>query len=247
MKTTFKFLLIFLLAVSTQILPGSRVMAQENPSIGAGADLCSRYVWRGLDIGNTPSIQPSLAIGYSGLELGVWGAYTISNNESETDEIDTWLSYNYQFENSIGLTIMLTDYYLPNAGVKWGNFNDYDDPDGAGAHLLEAGVGISGPDNFPVSFFAYMNIYNDEGNNAYFQVDYATGIEETDINLFIGAAGGSEENPDYYGTDNFQIINMGITVDREIKMTDNFSLPTSISFIANPNLEMTYLMLSISL
>ena len=39
-----------------------------------GADVVSRYVWRGTDFGNSPAIQPSMSASFRDgqLELGYW-------------------------------------------------------------------------------------------------------------------------------------------------------------------------------
>ena len=107
-------------------------------------------MWRGLDIANTPSIQPSLSIEHSGFEFGIWGAYTVSNDASESDELDFWLSYTRGFENGASLTLIATDYYYPNVGIKFFNFNTHDDVDDEGhpdpgAHTVEVGASVTGP------------------------------------------------------------------------------------------------------
>ncbi|MDD4603914.1 MAG: hypothetical protein PHF97_08925, partial [Bacteroidales bacterium] len=48
-----------------------------------GADLMSRYIWRGLNLGGAgPSIQPSLKLNVGNsnhlFSIGGWGAYTFS-------------------------------------------------------------------------------------------------------------------------------------------------------------------------
>ncbi len=216
-------------------------------SVNTGLDFVSRYVWRGMDFGDAPSLQPSITFSYHGLEFGWWGAYALSNNASDFNEIDTWLNYSYTLDNSMRFTVGILDFYLPNAGIRMFNYHDVDDPEGPGAHLLEVGVGVDGPDAIPVSLFGYINIYNDEGNNTYFQLDYRTGLAGTDMDFFVGAVGGSEENPDYYGTDDFQVINVGMTASREIAITEQFSLPISVSYIVNPKEEISYMVFCLSL
>lgn len=226
--------------------------AGETVDVSAGVDIASRYVWRGADIASTPSVQPSLAVGYGGFELGAWGAYTMSNQQSESDEIDFWLNYTVVTNSGMSITGMVTDYYYPNAGIKFGNFNDYDDvtsdgePD-PGAHLLEAGLSITGCEKFPLTFSAFYNFHNESGNNTYFEVSYPISTPSGELNLFVGATGGSKDNPDYYGSDAFSIINMGVTASREIEFSESFSAPVSVSFILNPRQEITYLVFLLSL
>ena len=67
------------------------------------------------------------------------------------------------------------------------------------------------------------------------------------MGFFIGAAVGSKENPAYYGTDKFNIINIGLKVSKQIKITEGFLLPVSCSYILNPQAEISYLVFVVSL
>lgn len=222
-------------------------------SVDAGADIVSGYVWRGLNINNSPNIQPSMSIAVGGFSAGIWGSYSLTANNSSDDnytfsqEIDFWAGYSLELENGMNIGLMVTDYYFPVVGIKFGNFNNYDDPEGPGAHTIEAGLSVSGPESFPLTFSGFMNLHNDAGNNTYFQIDYSTSLNEVDLGFSIGATGGSEENAAYYGAESFEIINLGINVSKEIKITEHFALPVSAAFILNPNTEVSYLVFGISL
>ncbi len=239
-----------LLSVLGLLLSVSAV-AGEPVVVSTSVDLYSRYLWRGADVASTPSIQPALAVSHHGGEFGVWGAYTLSNQTSSADEIDFWLSYTHAVGEDFSVTAIATDYYYPNAGIGFFNFNNYDamkddtvsDP---GAHTLELGVIVTGPPSFPMTVSGYVNVYNDAGNNTYFQLDYPLTVNETELNFFCGATGGSKDNPGYYGSDNFEVINTGITATREIQVSDKLSVPLSVSFIVNPRLEISYLVVGMS-
>lgn len=234
------------------VMAGGLAAQDEGVSITTGVDFYNRYVWRGIDIANTPSLQPTFALGYRGFELGAWGAYTLSNEASASDEIDFWLGYTLSLEGGRSISVIATDYYYPNAGIRFFNFNDYDavkddtipDP---GAHLIELGLSFTGCEKFPITVAGYINVYNEAGNNTYFQVDYPIAANGTDLNFFVGATGGSKDNPDYYGKDNFAVINLGVTATRNIEISENTSLPLNVSFIMNPRAEVTYLLVGLSL
>lgn len=228
------------------------LQGQEGLEINAGADIVSRYIWRGLMVNDAPNIQPSITMGYGGFELGLWGSSTLAKTNSSEDnyafshEVDFWAGYNFQFTSGMAIGVVITDYYFPNGGVKFGNVNNYDAADGAGAHTLETGITLSGPETFPINFSAFMNVHNDGGKNTYFQVDYSTEYKTLGFDYFIGAAGGSDKNPGYYGTENLNIINLGISVNKAIKFSESFSLPFFVSFIANPRSEVSYLICGVS-
>lgn len=221
--------------------------AQCDLSLSGGVDFVSRYVWRGGDIGNAPSAQPSISISTKGFSFGLWGAYALSNNAASVDEIDLWASYTHEFESSMSLTFLVTDYTFPNNGIKFFNFNNYDNAEGAGAHTLEAGASLFFGEKTPLTLSAFYNFYNDAGSNSYFQIDYSTLVKDVSLDLFCGASPGSEDNPGYYGTDKFNVINLGAKVTKEIKLTDDFSFPLFISYILNPRTEKSYMVLGISL
>ena len=79
------------------------------------------------------------------------------------------------------------------------------------------------------------------------EAGYEVDIQNVEVGFFIGAAGGSKENPAYYGTEKFNIINAGFKASKQIKITEDFSLPVSCSYILNPQAEISYLVFSISI
>ncbi|QQS36533.1 MAG: hypothetical protein IPM56_00855 [Ignavibacteriales bacterium] len=227
------------------LLCSTSMFAQEFET-NLNAELVSRYIWRGLNVNDAVNIQPALTFSAYGFSLGFWGSYSLSSDPSNTksalgQELDTWLGYTHCFNNGMSVTALITDYYFAIAGIKWGNFNDYDDPDGPGAHVIEAGLSVKGPECFPITLSGYLNFYNDAGNNIYFQADYPVEVQDVSLNFFVGGTTGSAENPFYYGSEKLNLINVGVKASKSVKITEEYSLPVSVSFIGNPNTETTYL------
>lgn len=245
--------IIFLYMVSITLMAVTPALATDGVNIDLNADFVSRYIWRGTVMNDGPNVQPSITLGMKGFELGIWGSSTLTNNNSSDEyypisqEVDFWFGYKHAFESGAGIGLILTDYYFPKAGIRQGNYNNHDHADGPGAHTLEAGVIFTGPTSFPVSVSYFRNIYNDVGNNSYFQLDYSTKAKEIGLDFFIGAAMGSEDNPGYYGTDGFNVINFGITANKSMKITDSFSLPVFVTYVVNPRIENGYLIFGFSL
>ncbi len=240
-----------LLILSTVLLLG-RVSAQD-VNLDPGADVTSSYIWRGMQVNSSPNIQPAISLSLSNFSFGFWGSYSLTNKNSFDDdyatsrEIDTWISYTHELNNGMEITALVTDYFFPNAGVKFGNFNNYDDPDGPGGHIIEAGLSLTLPESIPLTVSGYYNAYNDAGNCVYFQVDYSTSVSDVPVDVFAGATTGSEDNPVYYGADSFSVINLGLSVSKEIEITDEFSLPVNSSLIFNPKAEALYMVFGFSL
>jgi len=229
------------------------LIAGDDIEISANADFVSRYLWRGLMINEAPNVQPSITLGCAGFEAGIWGSSTLSNAyESEeynvfNHEIDFWAGCGFEFDSGVSMGLVVTDYYFPNAGIDFSNFNNYDNENGAGAHIIEAGLSIAGPEKLPISLSAYTNIFNDEGKNSYFQIDYSTQVKNVGIDLALGATTGSSENPDYYGTETFNIINIGATVSKDIHITNDFVLPIFVNYTLNPLNDISYLVFGFSI
>ncbi|VAX20063.1 hypothetical protein MNBD_IGNAVI01-650 [hydrothermal vent metagenome] len=233
----FSFYLVSFIMISS-VLTSS--LAQSKLNIGA--DLMSRYVWRGTDYGQSPSIQPTINFTTGELEFGIWGAYQLGRDASElpADELDLYLGYILNL-GSTSLGFIATDYYFPNSGGRFGNF----DNDGKGAHVVELGAIFTLPASIPIYFSGYINVYNDPDYSSYYEVGYSTSIHEVNFDLFIGAASGGENK--YYGTKNFNIINTGITASKSIKVTEDFSLPIFVSYIINPNQNQGHFIFGISI
>lgn len=251
---SFKYTLLLFIFL---MMPASS-FAQE---IVLGADFVSRYVWRGFDLGaNAPSLQPNVALVAGGLTVGFWGAYSFSNEEA-LDEIDFYASYAFNLgENGGALSIGFTDYMNPNSGVPLSNFNNYDAvPDegedalegGPGAHFIEINAGYSGPESFPISLSLNVFAYNVEKNPLYFQVGYNTAVSDVGLSFFIGGTNGQSDleysETLFYGTDKFDITNVGFTASKSITITESFSLPIFGSVIVNPAADHMFYVVGIKL
>jgi hypothetical protein len=228
-----KYLHVVFIILLTVVLPAS-VTAQ----IEIGSALKSRYVWRGLDFGDSPSVQPSLSFTEGGFSIGTWGAYSITGNGNEVfSEHDVWIGY------SIGspagtFSLLATDYYYPSARMRYFDYKG----DGQGAHTIELGILYDGPDTFPVHIFSAGNIHNDPDNSVYIEIGYSFSFDGAELALFAGGALGKSA---WYGTSSTAFINIGLGVTRSVVITDTLIIPLSASFILNPDLQQSYLVFGI--
>ncbi len=69
--------ILFLLILTAWIAGIINIHAQNKPSskINISSDFVSRYIWRGLDYGKAPSIQPTFSFIKNNFEIGSWGAF----------------------------------------------------------------------------------------------------------------------------------------------------------------------------
>jgi len=231
-------------------------------------DMMSRYVWRGSQFGgNSPSIQPGVAMNYKFLTFGVWGAYS-TGGINASQEVDLYLSANF-FNDKF--TAVVTDYYFPSNTINYDYFA-YGDKTG---HVLEAGLLFNGTDKIPFSFGAYLNFYGNDahktGNNpsdtttfnknignqysTYFELAYNKSFNNMDLSAFVGFTLTNQKSADkaigYDGETGFYgsgagVVNLGVTLSKGVQITKKYSLPLTASFIINPNAEKVYLVFGFS-
>ena len=102
MKRTLKVWTIITCLVMS--IPAS-IMAQDKVEASIGADLVSKYIWRGQDLGGA-SIQPSVSVAYKGLSLTAWGS--VGFDKEDDKEIDLTLAY-----ETGNFSVSVTDYWYP--------------------------------------------------------------------------------------------------------------------------------------
>jgi hypothetical protein len=192
-----------------------------------GADLVSAYVWRGTKFSG-PSIQPTLEYGISGFTIGAWGSFDFTNG---FNELDTYASYTFGF----GLGLGVTDYYYQGSRA-------FDFADTTGSHALEANLnytigGFSASANYVIND-THAGGPGSKGGDLYFELGY--GFKYLDV--FVGGGDGW-----HTANGNFNIVNVGIGVTKEIKITETFSVPVFAQLIVNPDKEEYDLVIGISL
>ncbi|WP_421921180.1 hypothetical protein [Marinifilum sp.] len=242
---------------------------EEKPILDFGADVMSRYVWRGTQFGGTsPSLQPSVSLTYKGWELGAWGAYSLGGN-NEGQEFDIYLAYTFADDQ---FSLSLTDYYFPTEGADYNYFEFDNDMTG---HVLEGTLSFNGNDKIPFGLMVAVNFWGADairlGDNAsqadfnqktrlqystYAELSYSTTMEnDVTLDAFLGInltdpAEGNQSSgfvgeSGYYGS-KAGVVNLGMTLSKEVAINDNFSLPVSASLITNPVDEKIYFVFGFS-
>lgn len=274
MKKSLLFLVLILFLISGNLvaqeekaLAQSEASAEEGEAtLVFGADLMSRYIWRGMDYGNSPAIQPNIAFSWKGLTIGAWGSYafakhSIQINDSTIEdagnysEMDLYISYTFKW-----FTIMAFDYFTinglnPNEGNRY-----FDYKNSTTGHTVELCLTFDGPESFPMQIMASTLVYGDDKDkdstgaygygdknnfSTYFEIGYNINLKRIGVDLkpFIGGIpfGSSWYGP-YAG-----ITNIGLTAKKEIPITQQYSLPVQASLVTNPQAQTVFLVFGISL
>ena len=213
--------------------------AQEIETTISG-DIVSSYIWRGQDLGNV-SLQPTLGIGYKGFSLSAWGSVGLSD-PADTKEFDLTLGYTVG-----GLNIGIIDYWF-NAGLDPENRYFKYDAHGTN-HVFEANIGY---DFGLASVQWFTNIagndgVNKDGKRAYSSyVEVAVPFKVATVD-WTATAGAVPYATDFYGTTGFAVTNVSLRADKEIKVTDSFSIPVFGQVTGNPCSQKAYLVFGITL
>lgn len=199
----------------------------------ANVDLVSRYIWRGQEYGQSPSIQPGLSVNWKGFTLGSWGAYKLSGaGDQETD---------FYLAKEIGpFTISIWDYwsFCDTSVMDIFNYREK-----TTSHALEAQLQISGGVKIPFNLLAGYFFYgSDSSRSVYLELQYLHSFGQNELLLFAGF----QPKGEYYG-EKARFVNFGITIFREMKITDHWSLPVNFSCIMNPSNKSVYLVAGITL
>ncbi len=201
-----------------------------------GADVVSSYVWRGTYFGG-PSIQPGIAFNQGGFTLGAWGSWGFDNSVREAD---LYISYEFGF----GLSLGITDYHY-QGGANWLRFGS-----DSAAHAYELNAGYQlGSLSLSANYILNQSDGGDGsgalsmGGDTYFELTYAF----KSFDVFVGAGNGwhttiDEDN----GADVFSVCRIGIATTKEVKITDDYSLPLFGSVEVNPNGEEFNLVVGVS-
>lgn len=232
MKINFKAMTIMLLVT----LGTTIVKAQDKVEVSVGADIVSSYIWRGQDCGGV-SIQPSISLAKSGFSLTAWGSVGV--DKDDTKEIDLVLGY-----NTGGFSISITDYWF-----------DYDSKYFQYAarktdHLFEATVGydfgllsvnwntnFAGADYYKAKSDGSMS----RAYSSYAEVAVPFKLGGFDFSAELGLTPWEGAY-----SDGFNVVNIGIGVSKDIKITQSFTLPAFAKLSVNPNTEKTYFAFGLS-
>jgi hypothetical protein len=236
---------------SSTVSEPEKVKSESKVKLNVGADIMSRYIWRGTDYGHSPSIQPALSMSAGGFEIGGWGA--IATN-SFFQEIDMYAKYSLK-----SFSLILTDYYIPSVtGIPSSTDSRYFNyADEETAHSLEGSLLYKGGEKLPLWLLGGVFFYGndkrwgyeaakDTTNQTYFstylEAGYTLAIKENSADFFIGFTPWAGAYGNTLG-----VMNMGVTGYRKIKITDDFELPVKASLIFNPQSSNVYFAFGITL
>ncbi|WP_274972636.1 hypothetical protein [Bacteroides fluxus] len=208
--------------------------AQDKVEASVGADLVSCYIWRGQDLGGV-SLQPSASVAYKGFSLEAWGSVGFESKDDK--ELDLTLGY-----STGGFSVSVTDYWF-NGGPGYFHYGARNT-----AHVFEGQIGY----DFGLlainwyTNFAGADGVNKEGDRAY--SSYLSLVAPFSLGGLDWTAeiGATPWATDFYGSNGFAVCDVSLGANKEIKITDSFSLPLFVKATWNPRTEGAYFVAGLS-
>jgi hypothetical protein len=222
-------LLITLLLFNRKV--DAQTLSEKNISISANADLLSRYIWRGTDLGTGPAFQPGFSASYSGFSMGYFGSYNLLGNYKEV---------NLFISKSVGFaTFELWDYWSSEkTGLK--GFSDY--RSGSTSHMIEGIITLSGNDSFPLSFTGGWLFYgSDYSKSIYLELQYRVPVQNSELSFFTGY-----QAKGYYYAEKRGFVNVGVTYTQPLVVSNDVSLDLILSLVTNPTAKNVFFTVGLS-
>lgn len=216
----------------------SPVAAQDRVEATVQADVVSRYIWRGQDLGDV-SLQPTLGLAYKGLSLTAWGSVGLSDPD-DTKELDLTLAY-----KTGGLNIGVTDYWFSSPNERYFNYAAHET-----SHVFEANVGY---DFGPVAVQWFTNFAGNDGFNGSGKRAYSSYVEASAPFRLGGCQWTATVGAVPYATSfyadagGFAVTNVSIRAVKDIRVTKTFTLPMFAAVSANPSTEKVYMTFGLTL
>lgn len=218
----------------------SRAQANEGSPWYVSCELSSKYVWRGLEYGKSPTLFPSINYESSSFLAALSGAYAFDGSHQE---VDVGLSYTIKDMVTLGLN----DYYFPSAVGQNDSYFRFCHSDTG--HNVEASATLT-PTKLPMwlklSCYVYGADKDSTGKQAYStyaELGYQYVFKNEDkLSLALGV----NLNKGFY-TDYEQGANVvNIMLKYESWFTFNkFRLPVSASYVLNPYRNKSYFTFSV--
>lgn len=217
----------------------TKTYAQNRFSVNGKVDFVSDYIWRGADQNSGFSVQPSLTLGYAGFSINVWGSQTLSRWNVETPAKEFDINLSYSLDN---FSITVSDYWWSGVNQPYGHYKD--------SHFFEGTLAYRFCESFPLSL-SWSTMFagadkNEEGKlqgSTYINASYPISLP-ADITL-TPAIGFTPWKGYYHNKVAF--TDVSLKANKNIKVTDKFSIPVFIQAIATPVYDRTYLVAGFSL
>jgi hypothetical protein len=224
-----------LFTITTVCLAQESEQKPSTFSAKGSIDVLSNFIWRGIALDPSPCLQPSLMFGNDVVEFGILGSYSLGG---DFDATPVYLKFT--FDTKIGsFSPMLFNYYYPSRKIPFDNFSN----DNTGAHTLEASLTYTA--TVPLQIFVSANVLNDTARSTYAEAKYKFKVKDKySLEPFVGAS--LEEKSPWLAAYRRGVTNVGVTLARQIAVSEEYSIPVSVSYSLHTQIRSAYLSARVS-
>ncbi|MGC8865479.1 MAG: hypothetical protein ACP5O2_07135 [Bacteroidales bacterium] len=208
---------------------------QSGLSFSGGLDWVSRFVWRGRDYEHSPAAQPWMEASWKGFTLGTWASYRLAG--AGFQETDLYLS------KDLGdLKLSVWDYYSFNDTLA-GNYFDYHEATTGHLFELQAAWTSSWDDNTLNLLMGWFFAGYDKDRSYFIETSWTRTLSNNDN---VGLVLGFTPKAGFYAS-RAAIVEVGVNFTKNLKLTNETSLPLGLSLVLNPEEKNLFLVAMLSL
>ena len=228
----YKFLLMVFVSLFSQIVFANSENKLLNTNLNL--DFSTMHIWRGGATSSVPTFKPSFEITGNNSTTGIWFAQSI---DGEYTEMDLYFKYNYKY-----FSFTIYDYYCPASIETSNEITNYDR--NTTEHTIELNLAFNGTIRFPFKVLVATMVYGNDINSetdknnysTYLEFGYNTQIDKNSLDFFVGF-----NTFESYYSEEFGVINAGLTASGNIKIRKSFELPVQASLVTNPSTNSLFL------
>lgn len=186
------------------------------------AGFFNRYIWRGVNFADAPSVQALFAYKKGGFEIGTYGATTLNGDKrGYGNTIEIYASYAYK-----NFSVTIDDYFFYETTDSLNKYFEYGDNT---THFLEGRFRYDHDKFYLMAGYTLYSRSSDNTNGLYLEGGYY-------INDVIRVVAGGLTSSSFL---NFQdqggITNIGIYGTKNLSVTPTFGLDLEAALIVSPN------------
>lgn len=208
------------------------IKANENRfKVNGSIEFVSDYIWRGMHQNSGFSVQPTLKLSYGNVSLGAWGSQSLTKIDG-AQEVDINLTYTLK-----NFQLNICDYWWNGISSPYGDYHNDHHFEIAASYFISSKIPLTlswatmfaGSDN---------NINNNRAFSTYISAKYDFYLP---LEIVLTPSIGFTPWKGMYNINSAAITDISLKGAKSIKITDKFSLPIFVQFIASPNNDKTYL------
>jgi len=220
------------------------VEEKNNWNVNFEVTLASRFIWRGLVLGDYPTIQPNVTFSNGGFFVGTWAAYSLSAAETgganstevpvaeNYKEIIPYIGYGGKIGDNSNLTVMILSHYNPNNG----GFFDFNNVPAGSENAINNRVELRTIYNIgKLDFFGGWDFANDPTGNSslYLEMGYTFDFaNDIKVRPFISGV----PNDNFYTKDGeADLTQIGWYTSKSLSIAKNINLVLKADMVYNPD------------